>query len=218
MKKPPTSMNNIHTIIGNHHGPTVTVMGSVHGNERVGGDFLPHLTALIDAKKLHGTLHLILGNPKAYEQNIRFVDIDLNRLFGEPFEHGKHESLTVESARALEIAPFLADSDFLLDIHSTIKPSIPFVYCEPTARHLEFAHLFDLDYVVSAAKDFRPPDLVSSADNFTDRYGGLGFTYEAGWSEDSSNIELVFSATQRFLQKTESYDFGMSLSPSTLRH
>lgn len=211
-------MNNIHTISGEHPGPTVTIMGSVHGNERVGGDFLPLLKALIDQKKLRGTLHLILGNPTAYDRNTRFVDTDLNRLFGEPFEHEKHGSLTVEAARALEIAPFLADSDFLLDIHSTIKSSIPFVYCEPTTHHLEFARLFNVDYVVSAAKGFRPPDLISSADNFVDFHGGLGLTYEAGWSEDSSNIELVSSATQRFLQKTDNYDFGVSLSPSSPKH
>ena len=79
-------MNNfIHTIVGESPGPVVTIMGSIHGNERIGATLLPEIKALLLTDKLKGTVHLILGNPAAHEKNTRFVEVDMNRLFGENF-------------------------------------------------------------------------------------------------------------------------------------
>jgi succinylglutamate desuccinylase len=215
-------MNNfIHTIVGESPGPVVTIMGSIHGNERIGATLLPEIKALLLTDKLKGTVHLILGNPAAHEKNTRFVEVDMNRLFGENFTELEEKpvvSLKKEEQRALMIAPFLTESDYLLDVHSTIKPSTPFVYCEPSDDHFGLAHLFDVDYVVSASLDFRPPDLSSSTDNFVDRHGGIGLTYESGWSQGAQDETSVLLAVQQFLQTTGSYDFGLDIALSTPPH
>ena len=179
----------------------VVVMGGVHGDERLGVKILERLKKDMTSWKIDGELNLILGNPPAYEKNIRFIDADLNRLFGEDSESLTYlKNPNYEQKRAVEIGKILKNADFLVDIHSTIKPSIPFLYTENTEKNLQFAQLFDVEFVVSPAKDFRPKDLFSSADNFVDRHGGIGFTYESGWQKDDSSEDSVYNSVLRFLK------------------
>jgi succinylglutamate desuccinylase len=48
-----------------------------------------------------GKISFLLGNPNAYEKDIRYIDYDLNRHFN------KRESSSVEGQRAREIKRFL---------------------------------------------------------------------------------------------------------------
>ncbi len=59
-------------------GPTVVILGGVHGNETCGVKALP---ALSQVSLQRGKLILLYGNPLAIEQNVRFVEYNLNRLF-----------------------------------------------------------------------------------------------------------------------------------------
>jgi len=56
---------------------------------------------------------ILIGNPKAYEKRVRYIESDLNRSF-----NGKSE--TYEEKRAQEIIPILQSYDTVIDIHSTI--------------------------------------------------------------------------------------------------
>lgn len=187
----------------------VCVMGSVHGNERIGASVIESLKEKLQDAELLRDVYLVFGNPEAYKQNVRFVDYDLNRLFGEGMDL-KTITDSNEGKRAAEIQTILWQCDFLLDIHSTIKPSEPFVYCEPTPQHLALAELMNTQFIVSAAKEFRPADLVTSADNFIDRIGGFGITYESGWHKDAMNIDDVLQKAMLFLQETAACNFGLS--------
>lgn len=197
-------------------GPKVVIIGSLHGNERIGAEAIEKLkNDLADCKLLAGEVFLILGNPFAYEQNVRFLEFDMNRLLGKDYsdlETADSSTLAIEQKRVLEIAEIVKDADFLLDIHSTIKPSRAFMYCETSLEHLKLANLFSVDYIVSAASDFRPADLVSSVDNFVDERGGIGLTYEAGWHEDPLKVSEVIKNIKTFLQELDVYDFELAVN------
>lgn len=204
MKKLPYKID---ILKGKYQGPCVVVMGAIHGNETIGGSTIVNLHDEIDQNKLHGDLILILGNPRAFAISKRFIDCDLNRLFGNDLKKlvkKSNNNLNTEEKRAVEIVPFLQKADYLLDIHSTIKPSIPFVYSENTKEHLALASLFDTRYVVSSHADFRPPDLTNCADTFVDRNGGIGITYEAGWHKNPATHSEVMEKTYKFLTKVGS--------------
>lgn len=212
---------NVEVVAGQKPGPSVVVMGAVHGNERVGAEVIVALKAQIHPAELHGTLTLILGNPAAYAINQRFVDQDLNRLFGAEFQTLAQKdpgTLSIEEKRALEMAPFLEKADYLLDIHSTIKPSVPFVYCESTPQHLELARLFQIQYIVSPDPAGHVVDLDSSADNHVDRHGGVGLTYEAGWHKEANAAADVIGKTYYFLQAVGSLSGTQSHPSSTAIH
>ena len=98
-------------------GPHIVIVGSTHGTEPVGTNaavilhqhFTNHPEAL-----LKGKITLILGNPRAYKENVRFIDENLNRAFLEiPND-------TVEGRRAQEMQSYLKNNDVaaLLDLHS----------------------------------------------------------------------------------------------------
>lgn len=196
-------------------GPHVAIIGAMHGNERVGVEVVERLRREFGednlntshGKNLNGRLLLMVGNPDAYAKDVRFVEEDLNRLFSEKEElaifggdSGGASFATPERKRAKEIMDAIRGVDVLIDIHATIRPSVPFVYCEATEKHLALASCFDVPYVVSPEPDFRPPDLFSSADNFVDRHGGIGITYESGWHKDPKSVDRIFAEVMHVLR------------------
>ena len=192
MKKLPS---HIYHFSGDIPGPCVVVMGGVHGNEKIGVQIIEALKLELFNEKICGEIYLIIGNPKAVTENKRFIDLDLNRLFGDDFSNSNYEE-----KRAFEIAEFLAKADFLLDIHSTIKKSIPFVYCGNTQKHFSLAKILATKYIVSPSLALKKTGFGACADNFVDRHGGVGLTYECGWSEDNSMFDKAFSKTKQFLK------------------
>jgi succinylglutamate desuccinylase len=88
----------------------ILIIGSTHGHERIG------LLVQNELKKLgisHELLAFEVGNPKASEKNVPFIESDLNRVFP-----GKDDG-TYEERRAHELSPKIQASDLVIDIHST---------------------------------------------------------------------------------------------------
>jgi len=200
---------------GKESAKTVVIMGSIHGDEKVGACVIDQLRNEFEKIDLKMDVYLILGNPYAHQAGKRFVEFDMNRLFGEKYSELLQADLLIlskEERRAVELAEVLKKADLLVDIHSTIKPSVPFVYCEATSEHLELAKLLGTKYLVSAAAHFRPDDLNSSSDNFVDHHGGIGLTYESGWSQNSLKSSVVAERVKFLLQSFGVAEFGMNLS------
>ena len=199
-----------HVVKGGFVGPKVAIIGSIHGDERIGAEALEALKDVFSDVKVYGEISLILGNPKAYEFGKRFLDQDMNRLWNKDVcDLLKVDDAQLDSAqkRVKEILPILQNADYLLDIHSTIKPSCPFVYCKETPEHLNLACLLRTEYIVSSS--LKVDDLISSSDNFVDKNGGIGLAYEAGWQKDETKLEDVLLNIKIFLQALGSCDFDI---------
>lgn len=76
-----------------------------HGNERIGALIVPELQSM--------GVECILGNPKAFLKNTRFIDTDMNRSYGKGAVEG------YEKQRAKTILKQVEGSDVVIDIHST---------------------------------------------------------------------------------------------------
>ncbi len=70
-----------------------------------------------------GKWTLIWGNPQASQVRQRFIEKDLNRLYG------KLDHTSLESKRASEIAPIIKTAHFFVDFHQTIIPTLVPFYC-----------------------------------------------------------------------------------------
>jgi succinylglutamate desuccinylase len=96
----------------------VVVVGATHGNEPAGVKAMVAFHQQVHNGELQlqsGNVSLLLGNPRAYEQDQRYIDRDLNRSFNQP------DSTTIEGRRAAEIIQYLeqnAGIAALLDLHS----------------------------------------------------------------------------------------------------
>lgn len=196
-------MNDITTITGQNPGPKTVILGSVHGNETIGKKIIDQLSTDLDSENILGQLVLVFGNPQAYEQNVRFIDEDMNRLLGKKNslqDPGKTAPNSYEKNRLTEIIPHLQNVDYLLDIHSTIQPSVPFVFCEDTAAHKKLAEVFNTQYIVSPEAKKNIPELRDCFDNYADHQGGVGLTYEAGQIGNEENFAEVYDKVLNFLE------------------
>lgn len=103
-------------------GPHVVISGCMHGNEIAGAAIIDQLLRE-EVRPSHGRLTLIFGNPDAYIQFNpekpylgRFVDVDINRVWGhELFDPDNTE---VEVERARELRSVIEEADYLLDLHT----------------------------------------------------------------------------------------------------
>lgn len=182
---------------GEEPGPTVTVMGGLHGNETVGIDVVEKLLAMVREKIKIGTVNIIIGNPVAAEAGKRFIDKDANRLWG-----GKLVNIP-EQDRVEELKPFLAQSDLMLDLHSTIKPvDEPFLVV-PSFDHELIGTIPTLGIrkIITGEGLKLPDNDPIESDLFTVANGGLGVTIEAGWQEDNNLVDKTMDSVLRALEE-----------------
>lgn len=98
----------------------VVIIGATHGNEKTGAWLIEKWKAQPSLLPSKHEYLLLMGNPKALEQNLRFVDFDLNRSFN----GGNQDSKTYEYIRAKELKNKLkewtkGEDFFLIDLHTT---------------------------------------------------------------------------------------------------
>jgi succinylglutamate desuccinylase len=188
-------------ISGSSLGPRVLVIGGVHGDERLGIEILDALGRDFSSEDILGSLTLLIGNPSAYDRNLRFLDVDLNRLAGvdeiQRIRELPESSRNREERRILELVPLIQNSDYLLDIHCTIQPSEPFVFCSNTPGHLETAKVFGELPVVSLGMS--EADLCTGTDFLADAIGGMGHTLEAGWLRDHCLFKATYDCVLDYL-------------------
>lgn len=188
-------------------GPTVGIAGGIHGNEPTGVLVCAELVRLIEGGEIElasGCLIIITqGNPLGVEHNMRgsVPGADLNRYFRRDLLEGSGSSY--EEHRARELAPILARADFLLDIHSTQKSSVPFLTwggVNATNRHRRLARLF------GAGKILLDPELILTGpgggctDDFVHRMGGTALCYETGQCGDTSQTKQVLGEAMNWLR------------------
>lgn len=119
---------------------TTTIMVWVHGNELSWVNAL--LKILKNIKTSSWKVYFIFANLKALEIWKRFFEKNMNRCFLQ-----NNDWDTYEDKRALEIIPYLQESDYLLDVHNTLNTwnSIPFLISE----YKNLWKYFDVDFVIS---------------------------------------------------------------------
>lgn len=144
----------IGAFIGKPGGPTLIVMGGLHGNEPAGPTALAYLSRELGAMTdiLKGRVYFLAGNTRALAERVRFIDADLNRHWtphnlsnvgtSEMSETCEGTELT-ELDRILDSILITAmDEVFVLDLHSTSADGLPFATVGDTLRNREFAKGF----------------------------------------------------------------------------
>ena len=192
----------------------VTILGGVHGNELVGVEIVRWLQGLLNNApfstfdSMNGELIVGLGNPKAIEAGTRACSSadDLNRCFNVKEDCIRQKNiLSYEDQRSLDIRPLLKETDILLDIHATNKPSLPFIRIageQFTHRHHEVLKYFPhARILLRDSKHTIGNGEISTTDEFVQYNGGVGICYEVGQAADMSCIDVVKNEVAEFLEK-----------------
>lgn len=89
---------------------TIGIVGSLHGNERIGR----RVIGMLSSRPIDGIrLRMVIANEEALERNVRYMDTDLNRSFPGSSKGGH------EARLASRITKELKGCDYVIDIHST---------------------------------------------------------------------------------------------------
>lgn len=108
----------------------ILVIGGMHGNEPLGIE----LVKLFKLKPVNN-IDSIIANPVAVEQNVRFVNQDLNRCFP-----GSKSEKSYEQSRAAELVALCKKYDLVLDFHNTHCPQNDCAFVGNNARN----NLYDI--------------------------------------------------------------------------
>jgi len=138
-----TGVDFVHRFDAASPGPAVMVQALTHGNEICGAIALDWLLQQ-GFRPRRGSLTVVFANVEAYARfdaadpyPSRFVDEDLNRVWGDEQLFGTRDS--VELRRARELRPFVDAADFLLDIHSMSEPCRPLMVCGTLDKNAAYA-------------------------------------------------------------------------------
>ena len=188
-------------------GPTLTVLGAVHGNERCGAEAINRLVAELDTGAVsldRGTLQLVpVTNPRAYREGVRFVERNLNRFLFPKAEKKYYEDL---------LDPIVCDvldrTDVLLDLHSYTSQGGPFIFLGPhNAKELAFATALGVpDFVYGWSEAFgnaNSKDVDSKESQGTTEYartrGALAVTLECGNHANADAADVGYRGILRAL-------------------
>lgn len=204
---------------GSEDGPKVVVLGGTHGDELAGIEVIRRLRekfgltekkgGTYETDEVRGDLYFGLGNPAAIEKGARAAadGPDLNRTFFEtdliltPSEDDRPDLI-----RARELAPLLALTDFLIDLHGTNTESPPFVCLngEREAHRRLYRHL-DVEYVLSDPDKILAQDEqgvgCGTTDEYVEAYGGTAIVYETGKGSDLTGVDKVYGEVLAMLRE-----------------
>ena len=94
----------------------VTILAAMHGIETYGIDLYNEFVKKFPS--LAENVQLVIGNEPAYKNNVRYIDVDMNRHYGEPGTTSEFKEIArVESL----LGSF--NPDYIIDIHTTKRNS-----------------------------------------------------------------------------------------------
>jgi succinylglutamate desuccinylase len=155
----------ISAVIGNQGGPTLIVVGGVHGNEPAGFLALSNLSSEIAKlkEKLNGRVYFVAGNTRALKRGTRFVDTDLNRSWKSQLMTGDDAEQFLNCSEGKELAELeqlfdsilitALDEVYVIDLHSTSSEGMPFATVGDTLRNREFAQKFPVPILLGIEEE-----------------------------------------------------------------
>lgn len=194
-------------------GPNLLVFGGIHGDEPCGVYAIERfMKELSDGKweLLNGSITFAYGNLEALAQKKRYVDYNMNRMFG--LESVGLESVEYERVRMLET--LFEGKDAFLDLHSASSKAPDFMMAEKNA--FDLACSLGPSFVVSGWEKFA--DVGGDTECYANSLGLIGMTYEAGQHNDPLALENAYKVLLRFLAVygVIDYEFSIDETPTMI--
>ncbi|MCB9261952.1 MAG: succinylglutamate desuccinylase/aspartoacylase family protein [Flavobacteriales bacterium] len=174
--------------LGNATGNTILFLGGVHGNETSGIAALHEVFGQLkkENKTWSGRAMAIVGNMEASRLGQRYVYKDLNRIWTreiiDDLHYGRLDTRHTEFAELVAVYKIISElikttqgQLYVVDLHTTSSPTIPFIVTNNEARCKAFTNHFPMP-VISGLTGFLDGTLLS----YINDLGHVGLAYEAG--------------------------------------
>ncbi len=192
---------------GAEPGPTLIVVGGLHGNEPAGVKallrILPRLTA--DPTGIaKGRMVGLSGNRKALQARRRYLFHDLNRYWLPERVEKLHAAASRKDAEPLdgedeelfqldtEIRSLIAEADgkvYLLDLHTTSGPRLPFATLDDSLRNRPFAFAFPVPVVLGLEEE-----LAGTLSIHVETLGVITAGFESGMHDAPESVDRAEAA------------------------
>ncbi|MEM7585687.1 MAG: succinylglutamate desuccinylase/aspartoacylase family protein [Acidobacteriota bacterium] len=187
---------------GPEPGPILIVVGGLHGNEPSGVQALQRLIPKLaaDPRGLeHGRFIGLTGNRQALRRRQRYISHDLNRHWlperverlkatSAPLsdEDAELKELNQEIERQLESA---THNVYLLDLHTTSGPELPFATLEDDLANRPFAFAFPVPVVLGLEEE-----LAGTLNTYVASRGIITAGFESGQHGTDSAVDRAEAA------------------------
>lgn len=185
---------------GDINGPFLIFSAGIHGNEPSGVIALHNVFEQIVARnlQLYGSVLAFVGNRNALNLGERYATVDLNRLWTDEnidLLHHKGGFLphqlnpdVLEMIKIDELIKVFENmttgkDHYVIDLHTTSAPSVPFAVVNNKAQSLEVALQFPLP-VITNLNEFIEGTML----NYLDKHDFHGLVFEAGQHNDPFSI------------------------------
>lgn len=189
-------------------GPTLVVLGAVHGNEHCGPIAIRESINDLSngAQKLQKgrVIFVPVCNPKAFAQKTRFIERNLNRSL-----YLKENKTAYEDHIDPILCRILDEADYVVDLHSFTDPGTPYIFIHGNfKKDVEFAAqlgLSDLIYgwaEAYAASGFALDPLENQGTTEYARLNGktISVTVECGQHDDPESVGVARLIIQNALR------------------
>ena len=200
----------IHAIENHPDQPSIFFFCCTHGNEVAGlkaiDQLFENLYELTDYIKAN--IYGILGNEKAYQLNMRYLDRDLNRIWTkenllqvDQKMENDHEFSELKSLYELieEKAKDKNGELYFIDLHTTSSKSKPFIVMNDSLKNIKFASSLGISVIIGVERFING----SMLDFFNER-GYVSFAFEGGSHDDRDAIYAIENFCIKILLQTES--------------
>jgi len=181
---------------GTEPGPTLILVGGLHGNEPAGIIAALSVLATLPVTAVRGEIIALVGNSRAVAAGKRYIDRDLNRLWLPERLAAREQTGEVELTELAELADAIdrareraVETVYVVDMHTTSAQGTPFAVVGPTEAHRAFAAKFPLPGIRALEETL--------AGTLTRYLGGLGcvtLAIEGGQSatmQAAANLDAV---------------------------
>ena len=185
-----------YTFSSEKNGPNILFLGAIHGNEPAGSKAIYMVLEKFASKALtplKGSVSFIpVSNPKAFENNIRYIDENLNRIIKK-----YNTPKTNEQQIANELVEHIAQADVIIDLHSTFCPlGEPFIFSDyPDEMADKISSALNIKYIIKGwpqiyATSSTIQDLTTGA--CAQSFGKTCLTIECGHHYAESSIQTAY--------------------------
>ena len=185
--------------VGDEPGPTLAIVGGIHGNEPAGIDAARRVFARLSAGdlRLRGELVAFAGNLAGLRRGVRYQSKDLNRVWSEgqiaalrakrPAERDAEDAEQLDLLAAIESAIGRARGRVhLVDLHTTSAAGIPFVLFGDTLAQRRFARGFPLPVLIGLEEQL---DAVLT--EYWTRRGLITLAIEGGQHASPESVDAI---------------------------
>lgn len=201
-------------IKGKESGPTVVFFAGIHGNEPAGVFALHQVvrTLKLEQRSLAGECFAIAGNLKALENNVRYMDKDLNRIWSADEMSNSsektnclYEDVSEQNELKALLTSILEKSKppfYFIDLHTTSSPTSPFMVLNDSLLNRKFATNYPLP-IILGIEEYLDGALLS----YINELGYVSLGFESGSHDDIVSIQNSIDFVRYTLGLTGCVDY-----------